>query len=216
MEHTSEQPLHPEEELQYIRKIIEESQANFAEDGKPYILWGSLIAIGMGVTYLSVLTQRDYYDGYIWIALVLIGWGWSFSYLRKQKRQSERASSIFDRIQKSVWVACGWAIGLVCVSLMVSYQYEPIFGEIAPVLIAFIVSMLLGVGYFVSGAVHQIAWLRNLAFGWWAGGILTLVLASDTKNILGLYILMLLGLQVLPGIILQRRYRRITAKAAAE
>src|SRR5438477_7203588 len=102
----------PDEELQYIRKIIAESRASFVEDGMPYIWWGLIVAIGMGITYLSVLTQRDLYDGYVWLALVLFGWGTIIYYMIKKKKQPEQVKSFVDRIQGAIWGACGSALGL--------------------------------------------------------------------------------------------------------
>ena len=45
----SNTPSRPEEELQFIRKILDESRARFAQSGEPYIVWGLIIAIGMGL-----------------------------------------------------------------------------------------------------------------------------------------------------------------------
>src|SRR5947208_1137413 len=55
--------LQAQEELAFIRKIIAESRATFVEDGKPYIIWGILVALAMGMTYFSVLTQTELYVG---------------------------------------------------------------------------------------------------------------------------------------------------------
>src|SRR4051812_43071195 len=86
----------PDQELLYIRKIINDSRRSFSEDGKPYIVWGLLVAIGMTVTYISALIQRDLYTGYIWIGLVLIGYVY-IAYMVKNKRAKERAQNFVDR-----------------------------------------------------------------------------------------------------------------------
>src|SRR5437588_966981 len=101
---TSENPSRPEDELQYIRKIIAESRQSFVESGEPYIVWGLLVAIGMIVSYISVLVQRDLYTAYVWAALILFGWGSMFYYYRKQNKRQARAKSYIDRMAGSIWV----------------------------------------------------------------------------------------------------------------
>ena len=53
----------PSQELAFIRKIMAESRRALAEDGKPYIAWGIIVALGMTDTYLSALMNRDFYTG---------------------------------------------------------------------------------------------------------------------------------------------------------
>ena len=153
MENTlnSPQNLRPEDELQYIRKIIADSRAAFVEDGKPYIMWGLIVAIGMGFTYFSALTQRDLGVAWVWIVLVLFGWGYIIYYMLKKKKQPARAHSFIDRIQGAIWGACGGSIGLVVLLIMFNWHSDPLFGSINPLFICFISAMILGIAYFLSG-----------------------------------------------------------------
>src|SRR5438128_1685269 len=105
------------EELSYIRKVITESRQAFVEDGKPYIVWGIVVAIGMTLTYISVLTQTEFYVGYYWMSLSVLGIG-SIFYYRKQKEEKERVRSFVDRIQGAIWGACGSSIGLSVMLIM--------------------------------------------------------------------------------------------------
>ena len=210
---TSQQPLRPEDELQFIRKIIADSRASFVEDGKPYIVWGVLVAIGMTITYISALTEHDFYTGFIWIGLTLIGYAYIFYYVRKKKKQPARAQSFVDRIQGAIWGACGGSIGLVVLLLSFNYQFDRAFGMISPLYICFISSVILGIAYFLSGIANDLNWLRNVGFAWWAGAIAMYI--WPTVHVLGIYAGMLLLFQVVPGLILQRRYKRITSQPTA-
>ncbi len=205
----------PEDELQYIRKIIEESRAAFVENGKIYILWGLIMAIGMGVTYLSFLLNRNLDTGYVWIALILLGWIMMIMLYRARKHKGQRAKSIIERIDTAIWGACGGAIGLLVIIFMLNYHYDPsssffstLFDTISPFVISFFSAIILGIAFYLSGIVNQIRWLRNLSFVCWAGAAAMFLWPSI--HVFGLYALMLILFQVVPGIILQRRYHRIT------
>src|SRR6266545_6906548 len=102
----------PDQELQYIRGIIAESRKALAEDGKPYIVWGLIVALGMIVSYISALLNKDLYTGYVWIGLVLIGYAYIFYYVRMKKRRELRVKSFIDRLQGGIWAACGSVIGM--------------------------------------------------------------------------------------------------------
>ncbi len=208
MEQTSDlqTELTPDQELAYIRKIMADSRRAFAEDGKPYILWGALVAIGMTITYISALADHDFYTGYIWIGLVLIGYVNIFYYIRKKKKAETRVKSIIDRIQGAIWGACGGTIGLVIVVFMANSTVDRNWlSLLAPLLVCFIVSAILGIAYFLSGIVNDLKWLRNIGFAWWAASIVMFFWQSI--HVLGLYALMMVLFQVVPGIVLNRKYR---------
>ncbi len=196
----------PDAELQYIRKIIADSRTAFVEDGKPYIIWGLIVAVGMGITYVSAYTQRDLYTGFVWMGLVLFGWATIIWYIIKKRRAPKRATSFMDRIQGAIWGACGGALGLG-VLLIVSYPHAADLPSIHPIYACFVSSLILGIAYFLSGIANDLNWLRNIGFAWWAGAVVMYV--WPTIHVLGIYAAMLLLFQVVPGIILLRRYRRI-------
>jgi hypothetical protein len=203
------QYIRPEDELQYIRKIIDDSRAAFVEDGKPYIMWGLIVAIGMGFTYFSALTQRDIGVGWAWLVLVLFGWGSIIYYMFQKKKQPARARSFVDRIQGSIWGACGGTLGLALI-LILNFPHSGNAPQLDSIYTCFVASLILGIAYFLSGIANDLNWLRNVGFAWWAGAIVMYL--WPTVHVLGIYAGMLLLFQVVPGIILQRRYKRITSQ----
>ncbi len=203
-----QQPLRPEDELQYIRKIIDNSRMAFVEDGMLYILWGLIVAVGISINYISVLTQRDLYAGYIWIGLVLFGWGSIIKHMMNKKKQPARAKSFVDRIQGAIWGACGGTLGLGII-LIECFQHTGDTPSIHPIYSCFVTSLILGIAYFLSGIANDLNWLRNIGFAWWGGAIVMYLWPSI--HVLGIYAGMLILFQVVPGIILQRRYRKLVA-----
>lgn len=203
----------PEDELQYIRNIIADSRKAFVEDGKPYIIWGLIVAVGMGVTYLSALMQRDLFSGYVWLGLILYGWGTIIYYIIQKRKQPDRARSFMDRIQGSIWGACGGTLGLGLI-LILMFPHSANEPSINPIYACYFTSLILGIAYFLSGIANDLKWLRNIGFAWWAGAVVMYLWPSI--HVLGLYTAMLLVFQVIPGIILQRRYRRIVSNTAKD
>ena len=207
--------IQAQEELAYIRKIITESRSSFVEDGKPYIFWGMLVSLGMTLTYISALTQTELYVGYFWIGLVVLGWGSTIYYIRQSKKKEQRTKSFIDRIQGAIWGACGNATGLSILLIMLfSGRVVGDFPPLSQYYILFFTSMILGIAYFLSGIANDLNWLRNVGYVWWAGAVVMFIWPS--VHMLGLYALMIFLFQVIPGIILMKRYKKITTTSAIE
>jgi len=206
--------LQAQEELAYIRKIIIESRSSFVEDGKPYVFWGILVSLGMTLTYISALTQTELYVGYFWMGLVVVGWLSTIYYVRQSKKRERRTKSFIDRIQGAIWGACGNATGLSV--LLVMLFSSRVIGDVPPIhqyYILFITSMFLGIAYFLSGIANDLNWLKNIGFAWWAGAVVMFVWPS--VHMLALYAAMIVAFQVIPGIILMKRYKKITTETVA-
>jgi hypothetical protein len=203
----------PQEELAYIRQIIENSRKSFVEDGKPYIAWGVIVALGMTFSYISALMGRDLGTGYVWIGLTILGWIY-IAYYSRTKSKTTRAKSIIDRVQGAVWGAVGSMIGfvifLIYIGQALNIQDMP---GIHPLYICFITAILVGIGYFVSGVANDLTWLRNVAFAWWASAIVMYLWPS--VHVLGIYAFMLVAFQVVPGVILYRKYRSLMSQGTS-
>ena len=198
--------MSPDEELAFIRQIISDSRRSFSEDGKPYIVWGLLVAIGMTITYLSAVLDRDFYVGYIWMGLVLLGYGYIL-WMMKQERAKKRTKNFVDRVQGAVWGACGSALGLGIFLCMVQINRGPDgVPPIHPYYACVISALILGIAYFLSGFTMEVKWLRNLGIVWWIGAVAMFAFAS--VHMLAVYAGMLICFQVIPGILLNRRYRQ--------
>ena len=214
MQNSSVSSVSPQEELAYIRRIIDDSRMAFVEDGKPYIAWGIIVALGMIFSYISALMERDLGTGYVWIALTIIGWIYVFLYARKKEKTS-RAKSIIDRVQDATWGVVGSMIGLVIALIFIGQALNiPDMPGIHPIYICFITAVLVGIGYYLSGTVTEVRWLRNIAYAWWAGSVVMYLWPS--VHVLALYAVMIIAFQVVPGIILYRKYRALTAQNAVQ
>jgi hypothetical protein len=181
-----------QEELAMIRKIMQDSQQSILADGKPFIAWGVAFAIATGVTYYAAMKELSM-GPWVWFAAMAIAGIYTVYVVMSRRNSPETFAS---KIIGTIWGACGSAIGIVASVIAASHA---ITGE---GLMA-IISIILGIAYLVSGVVYGLPWFRNLAFGWWAGGIAIAFLNS--YHILGIYLFMLVAFEIVPGIVLYRK-----------
>jgi hypothetical protein len=106
-----------------------------------------------------------------------------------------------------LWSALG-------VSMFIVAFIGPITGSISPMAISPLMSAFLAVSYFISGLIYDLKWFRNLAYGWWAGAIVTFM--WDSVHALGFFCLMMVFLQIIPGIMLYRRSKESNGVLSGE
>jgi len=66
--------LDAQQELAFIKKVMEDSRRIICNNGQSFILWGILISVGMLVTYLKIAQNWDVSLGWFWPALIAFGW----------------------------------------------------------------------------------------------------------------------------------------------
>jgi len=200
----------PEEELAFIRKVIQDSRQSMVENGKPYIAWGLVVALMMFATYIEALTGGNgSITGWLWlifgtaIGIASIRWA-------RQEGPKQQSRPFADRLGGAIWGACGGTLGLVIVLVNVGRAIDPEL-YIDPLLVCPLVSLILGIAYFLSGIVNDLKWLRNIGFAWWIGGSAMFFIHSI--HVLAVYGMMLLVFQVIPGILLYRNHKHATLSA---
>ena len=67
------------EELNFIRQVMEDSRSAVVYDGRPFVIWGLLIAAGMVTSYVLAVTEPYRVHAWIWCGIVALGWLWSRS-----------------------------------------------------------------------------------------------------------------------------------------
>jgi hypothetical protein len=187
-----------QQELAFIKKVMEDSRRIICDDGKSFIFWGILVSIGMLVTYLSVAGKWEVSLGWFWP--LLIGVGWLVTFFISFKDDKKRSSKTFvGKIMSSLWVGCGVAMTILGFIGGLTDAYSGVF--ISP-----IICVILGVGYLVSGVLHGKGWVSLLAIGWWAGAILMFYL-QNLETLLIMFFMMII-LQTIPGFILYNQSKK--------
>jgi hypothetical protein len=95
-----------------------------------------------------------------------------------------------------LWFACG--IFLTILSFAVILANEPNTWWISAA-----AAGVMGIGFFVSSFLSNLAWMRWVAIAWWAGELATLALRHRAEGLLFAGTLMLV-LLALPGFVLMR------------
>ena len=183
-------------ELSVIKKIMEDSRRINYDNGIHFIFWGILVVAALLINYVMLLTRTSgRYVGWMWLILMISG-AIIDGLIGRKKERTQKVHTFAGSLLGSLWMASGIAMFIFGFVGTFSQAYSPIF--ICPV-----ISTSLGISYFTSGAIQQINWLKNLAFGWWAGAIILFIFPSI--HTLLIFALMLICLQIIPGIILNRR-----------
>jgi len=190
--------LNAHQELAFIKKVMEDSRKIICDDGKSFIFWGILISFGMLITYLKVAGDWGINLGWFWPVLIALGWIGTMAVELKAKKK--RATSTFAaRILGSVWISCGVAMTILGFAGSLTNAYNGVF--ISP-----IISVVLGIGYLITGVIHGKKWVSLLSIGWWLGALLMFYL----QNLETLLIMtgMMIFLQTIPGILLYKESKR--------
>jgi len=190
--------LNAHQELAFIKKVMEDSRRIICDDGKSFIFWGILISFGMLITYLKVAGDWGINLGWFWPVLIALGWIGTMAVELKAKKK--RATSTFAaRILGSVWISCGVAMTILGFAGSLTNAYNGVF--ISP-----IISVVLGIGYLITGVIHGKKWVSLLSIGWWLGALLMFYL----QNFETLLIMtgMMIFLQTIPGILLYKESKR--------
>lgn len=196
-----------QDELAYIRKIMTDSRGAIADDGKPSIVWGLIVSLGMLYNYYEVVTSASDYSGWVWLGLCILGWAYIIYYV-KISIHRERVRSFAGRISGALWFAVGITIALFVASTIISQSIGSQF-ELHPVYICAVTAMLLAIGYFLTGMLYEISWLRLVGVGWWLSSLYFMFFPG--RETLLIYAIAMIVLQVLPGVLLLRMYKKAQA-----
>jgi hypothetical protein len=185
------------DELQFIKKVIEDTKKSMTYNGLDYIVWGILVIAGMLIQYGALLSH--YYFNYFWVWSVLIPAGWAFSIYNGKNKKEKLPRTFTGRIIAYVWGATG--VGMTLLGFIGTMT-----GGIKPVFVGAILSVSLGTGYYITGKIIEAKWISNIAIGWWIGSIVMFVYPGIHSVLI--MALMMFFFQTVPGIIIYRKYKK--------
>jgi hypothetical protein len=186
------------EDISFIKRILEENRYNLEERGFYYTFWGVIVLIGTGIAYALTAANLHGAIGPAWMIICLAGAG--FTVFRERGRVGQQKVKTFaGRMQAGLW--SGFLISiLVFVGLLF------IAGAVRTGLLIAVISILLGMTYWINGLLVGLRWIQLLAFVWWAGAFA--VMAVPETYAPAAMALLVAGLNIVPGIILQKRYQK--------
>ncbi len=186
-------------ELSVIKTIMEDSRKIVCNNGWHYIFWGVVVSIALIANYVMALMSISQNSaGFMWFVTMISASVVSMIWGRRKEKQ-RTVKTFAGRLLGSLWFAGGISMFMFGFVGTISGAYDAIF--ICP-----IISTVLGVTYFASGEIQQLKWQKALSFGWWAGAIGLFFFPS--VHTLLIFAIMLILFQTIPGIILNKRYKR--------
>lgn len=191
-------------ELSVIRKIMDDSRRVILDNGWHYIYWGSIVTIALIINYLMILNGvSGYYQGMLWF-VSMVAASIVESIIERRREKKVKVKTFAGKLLNTLWSATGICMFMLGFVGTVSGAYNQVY--IFPV-----ISTVLGIAYYTSGAIQQIKWLSRIAFGWWSGAIV--LFAFPGLHSMLVFGLMLVFFQTIPGIILFRKHRREMSSA---
>lgn len=187
-----------ESELTLIKQMMEDSRRVVADNGRHYIFWGVVVTAALTANYIMALQK---------VAMNIQGMMWFITMVCAsvvdgvvERRQLKRIKvrTFAGKLLGSLWTASGLSMFMLGFVGTITGAYNPIY-------ICSLISVVLGVAYFTSGAIQQIKWLQWLSAGWWAGAVFTFVYPS--VHTLLIFAIMMVCFQVVPGIILYKKWK---------
>ncbi|MFC2092924.1 hypothetical protein ACFLSV_03390 [Bacteroidota bacterium] len=185
-------------EITLIKKIMQDSRKIIVFDGKGFIIWGVLILIGLIGTYISIMMEVSYYVFWLWI--IVIGIGWIYNLVTHWIIGSKvRVRTFAGKILGGVWLSCGIAMTLI--GFLGTYSGALRGWGISPMM-----SIILGIAYFVSGIIYGHPWAKCLSFGWWGGAIVMFLFPG--LHILLIFAVMMIMFLITPGILFYVKWKK--------
>lgn len=184
------------DDLRVVREMIERTRRVTMESGVLFIWWGILSIVAICLNYY--FQTRGWFKaiGIIWALFLVAGYAGTYVHLRKRKRNG--VISFIDRLIGATWSACGITV--------------IIFAFIAPPAGAFdwgyvpsMVTAVLALGVFITGALYEWRSLIYTALLWWAGAIAMFLFEERGLLIMGILVG---GLMVVLGFIAKARQKR--------
>lgn len=191
------------EDIGFIRQMIENNRRSLVDNGIIYISTGVYVVIGAVLSYILESGGKGGWVAYLWLALMAILIG--FNLLARLRIEKERRKKTFgSQVFNAVWTACGIPVVIVSFLFLVTHLIT------MNVLFACI-SACLGIGYYLTGVINDLGFMKVLAFGWWGSLVCSIFwgyIGQDYQ--LGLFFTFLVFiLEVVPGIIIYRKWKRV-------
>lgn len=200
MDHTAAQ-----DELAYIKKVMQDSRQSIIDNGKYYLLWGIVIGIASMANYLIVKNSLGISTGWVWANAIFAGWGFSIFWGWRDSKK-EKSETLAGKLLASVWIGMG-ITGFV-LAMAGSISGAIAYGAFCPLFAG-----LLGYGNFMAGTIQRSWMMKIMGFGWWAGAVWMFFIKSI--EVLAVYSIFLFLFSILPGIILYFKWKKdLTNKPA--
>jgi hypothetical protein len=186
-----------QQELAFIKKVIDDSRTAIGGEGKDLIVWGVIVVIGMVTMFVDAQLGYSISKLLLWGALIGIGWLYTLVSQFKNRKKT-RFKTFGGKILGTLWMGCG--IVMTFIGFL-----APITGALKSWAIIPMIALVLGIGYLVTGVIHDSRWTRLSALGWWFGAIVMFIWPGQHTYLL--YSAMMIVFQIIPGVKLYQQWK---------
>ena len=187
----------PTDQLAFIKSVMDDSQKVLADNGMGFIVWGILIMLAGFTSLVLDYFQMPQFVGWSYVIIVGLGWVYMVTYDKKTEKHTI-GNPIVRKIIGSIWIA-------VLVTMTILGFVGGMSGAVHLDHMSGVMYTVLGTAYFLQGIITGKLWVRNLGLAWWGGSIILLIISGIWAGVLAL--LMMIGLQIVPGIIFNRQWK---------
>ena len=187
-----------QDEIAFIKKVMIDSRRIIIDDGKIYLIWGILVIVGVILEHLAFSLRLLNGSLEIWITVITISWIGTIWVIWK-RRTWPREYTFAGKILSSLWVAC-----FVAMTILGFIGFAS--GGVRASHIGAVLSVIVGIGFFVNGTISDYRWFRTISFGWWGGSILIFFINWRYRQTI--LALLMFFFMVIPGIWLNFRWRK--------
>lgn len=190
-------PLNPEDDLAFIRRLMEGAREAEVDHSGHLILWGFLQATAAILAYLVL--QGAFYVSITVIWAVAVGIGFAGSWLLARRlKKSAPVNSLVNRVLAAIWVGCGLSLSLV------GFLGAGLGSMSSPVT-AGAKSVIIGCAFFASAPLFNRTAYWALAAAWWILGSALLVRPSLGSNLV--FVCAPILFMLVPGLVFRARRR---------
>lgn len=188
-----------EEELSLIRKIMDDSRRSIIDNGWHYIYWGVIVTGTLIANYFMILSHASgNSQGMLWF-ITMVSASMIETIIGKRLSKNVKVKTFAGRLLSKLWSVSGICMFMLGFVGTITRAYDPIF--IFP-----LISLVLGLTYYISGAIQQIKWLSWISIFWWAGSVMLFAFPSIHSVLI--FAGMMICFQVIPGVLLFIRARK--------
>jgi len=192
---------HVQQELSIIREMIEKTKRETAETGYLFIVPGIhwfIAVVALGMIELNGPEAILKPIGII-ATISLIG---TSVFIAIREGMKEKVNSYPKILFARLWIACG----ISCIMTSAVFPYLGVYPHhMSPVTLF----LVLGIGFFGTGAIYESRLIQLSAIVWWIGSLLMAVETGPIRLIIWMGVIFF-G-YIFPGLVLNRQYRNRTA-----
>lgn len=186
-----------EENLAYIRGIMESSRKGMTQAGSFLAVWGTLSAFVTFFQYLAISGSFPLaYMPYLWVSFVIAGTGYSIIKGRQLEKDTVQACGN-ELITSNLFFCIGITLGVFFFSLILATMLGTI--DHIGIEICYVISIVMAIAFYGASYSTGIKWFRLVAVGWWLAVILFVVKPFPDQYLLLTIAILDFVLLALPG-----------------